>query len=182
MIIFSIPFTSVEEILTGKIKDNDRKNISSSLMQLIYKMFSLVFFIFIIFVIFYIIKKGSDRPKATEIINHPSLSSFKINKIKEEKRKKKEDESNTTPSNPVQKVEDKKIKIGILVPENGRYEIVNGLLKMKRDLNLKLVFYLRDDDNKIRQVFFIILFKFIYSFIVIYSKFRIFCLENSLPF
>jgi hypothetical protein len=43
---------------------------------------------------------------------------------------------------------------GILVPKDEGYEIVNGLLDMKRDINLKLVFYLADDENKIKQVFF----------------------------
>jgi hypothetical protein len=42
----------------------------------------------------------------------------------------------------------------ISVPENEGYEIDNGLPEMKRDINLKLVFYLLDDDNKVRQVFY----------------------------
>jgi hypothetical protein len=50
------------------------------------------------------------------------------------------------------------IVMGIPVPQNEGYEIMNGLLKMKRDVNLKLVFYLSDDDDKIRQVFVIIIF------------------------
>jgi hypothetical protein len=40
------------------------------------------------------------------------------------------------------------------VPEKEGYEIDNGLLEMKRDVNLKLVFYLADDEDKIRHVFF----------------------------
>jgi hypothetical protein len=46
------------------------------------------------------------------------------------------------------------IVMGIPVPQNEGYEIINGLLDMKRDIKLKLVFYLVDDDNKIRQVFY----------------------------
>jgi hypothetical protein len=46
--------------------------------------------------------------------------------------------------------------LAISVPENEGYEIDN-LLEMKRDINLKLVFYLGDDDNKIRQVIIIII-------------------------
>jgi hypothetical protein len=38
----------------------------------------------------------------------------------------------------------------ISVPENEGYEIVNGLPNMKRDINLKLVYYL--NENKIKQV------------------------------
>jgi hypothetical protein len=47
------------------------------------------------------------------------------------------------------------IIMGIAVPNNEEYEIENGLLDMKRDVNLKLVFYLADDENKIRQVFYL---------------------------
>jgi hypothetical protein len=45
------------------------------------------------------------------------------------------------------------IIMGIPVPNNKGYEIINGLPNMNRDVNLKLVFYLTDD-NKIRQVFY----------------------------
>jgi hypothetical protein len=76
--------------------------------------------------------------------------------------------------------EEKEFKIEITVPDKKKYEINNGLLKMKRDVNLKLVFYLADDENKIRQVFLFLLFDLI--FLDIYSKFRIFYLENALSF
>jgi hypothetical protein len=72
----------------------------------------------------------------------------------------------------------------ICVPEKEGYEIDNGLLEMKRDINLKLVFYLLDDDNKIRQVFLFVLF-FVYftlMFLVVCSKLRIFYLEKAFPF
>jgi hypothetical protein len=69
----------------------------------------------------------------------------------------------------------------IFVPENEGYEIKNGLLKMKRDINLKLVLYLADDENKIRQVFYN-WFLFLFIFLVICSKLRIFHLENTLSF
>jgi hypothetical protein len=49
------------------------------------------------------------------------------------------------------------VVMGIPVPENEGYEIMNGLPNMRRDINLKLIFYLFDD-NKIRQVFIIIIF------------------------
>jgi hypothetical protein len=55
----------------------------------------------------------------------------------------------------------------ISVPEDEGYEIDN-LLEMKRDVNLKLVSYLVDDENKIRQVFYYLILLF---FLVIYSKF-----------
>jgi hypothetical protein len=57
----------------------------------------------------------------------------------------------------------------ILVPKDEGYEIKKGLLEMKRDINLKLVFYLGDDDNKIRQVFFF--FFFFFCFIYFFSFF-----------
>jgi hypothetical protein len=47
--------------------------------------------------------------------------------------------------------QNKKTKIRIVVPKNEGYEIENGLLDMKRDVNLKLVAFLNED--KIRQVF-----------------------------
>jgi hypothetical protein len=56
------------------------------------------------------------------------------------------------------------IIIGVPVPQNKGYEIVNGLLEMKRDVNLKLIFYLTDDENEIRQVFLILIFNFINFF------------------
>jgi hypothetical protein len=49
----------------------------------------------------------------------------------------------------------------IEVPENEGYEIENGLPDMMRDINLKLVFYLGDDDNKIKQVFLLLFFNII---------------------
>jgi predicted DNA binding CopG/RHH family protein len=46
------------------------------------------------------------------------------------------------------------IKIGIPVPENSGYEMLNGLPSMKRDINIKLIKFL--NDNKIREVFILI--------------------------
>jgi hypothetical protein len=75
----------------------------------------------------------------------------------------------------INNLKDELIKIGIPVPEIEGYEIVNGLLEMKRDVNLKLIYYL--DKKRIIEVFFIILF--IFLFLVIWDKLRIFCLEKS---
>jgi chromosome segregation ATPase len=47
-------------------------------------------------------------------------------------------------------LKEKYIRDGIPVLENERYEIENGLLGMKRDINLKIAEYLTDD--KVRQV------------------------------
>jgi hypothetical protein len=55
----------------------------------------------------------------------------------------------------------------ILVPKDEGYEIENGLPNMKRDINLKLVAFLNDD--KIKQVFFILFFS-VYIFLVICNK------------
>jgi hypothetical protein len=66
----------------------------------------------------------------------------------------------------------------ISVPENEGYEIENGLPDMKRDINLKLVYYL--DESKIRQVFYNhSFFSFTLIFLVICNKRRIFPLEKS---
>jgi predicted nuclease with TOPRIM domain len=46
----------------------------------------------------------------------------------------------------------------IPVPEKEGYEILNGFLGMKRDINLELTEYL--DDDKIRQVLFILFYLF----------------------
>jgi predicted nucleic acid-binding Zn-ribbon protein len=71
------------------------------------------------------------------------------------------------------------IENGSPVPEEEGYEILNGLLGMKRDINLKLTEHLNDD--KIRQVlFYFILFYFIY--LVIWNELRIFYLEKSFSF
>jgi SMC interacting uncharacterized protein involved in chromosome segregation len=53
------------------------------------------------------------------------------------------------------------IKNGIPVPENGGFEISNGLLGMKRDINMKLTDYMTEE--QIRQVF--ILFFFFLFFV-----------------
>jgi predicted PurR-regulated permease PerM len=56
MITFCVPFDSFEEITTGKRKNIERKDISSSLIQLIYNMISLVLFLFLfLFLLFYFI-------------------------------------------------------------------------------------------------------------------------------
>jgi hypothetical protein len=54
----------------------------------------------------------------------------------------------------------------ISVPKKKGYEIEKGLLEMKRDINLKLIFYLADDENKIRQAYF-----YFNYFILFYSFF-----------
>jgi chromosome segregation ATPase len=55
-------------------------------------------------------------------------------------------------------LEEELIRKGIPVPEEGNYEIENGLLGAKRDLNLKLIRDLKKKD--IRQVF-ILIFSFL---------------------
>jgi hypothetical protein len=54
------------------------------------------------------------------------------------------------------------IENGIPAPEKEGYEILNGLLGMKRDINLKLTEHL--DDEQIRQVLFLFLFLFYFYF------------------
>jgi hypothetical protein len=49
MITFCVPFDSFQEITAGKRKNIERKDISSSLIQLIYKMISLVLFFYLFF-------------------------------------------------------------------------------------------------------------------------------------
>jgi predicted nucleic acid-binding Zn-ribbon protein len=71
------------------------------------------------------------------------------------------------------------IESGIPVPEKEGYEILNGLLGMKRDINLKLTEHL--DDEKIRQVLFYFILFFIYL-LVIWNELRIFYLEKSFYF
>jgi TolA-binding protein len=68
---------------------------------------------------------------------------FKEN-VEEYKKEKSENE------NRLKILETEKTKNGIFVPESEGYEIRNGLLEMKRDINLKLIYYL--DENKIKQV------------------------------
>jgi hypothetical protein len=67
----------------------------------------------------------------------------------------------------------------ISVPENEGYEIENGLPDMKRDINLKLVYYL--NENQIRQVFYYYSFLlfFIIMFLVVCNKLRILGVEKS---
>jgi seryl-tRNA synthetase len=72
---------------------------------------------------------------------------------------------------------------GIPVPEKEGYEILNGLLGMKRDINLKLTEHL--DDERIRQVLFYLcffLFILFYFYLVIWNELRIFYLEKSFSF
>jgi hypothetical protein len=61
----------------------------------------------------------------------------------------------------INNLEEYLIIIGISVPNNKGYEVLNGLTNMKRDVNLKLVFYLLDDENKIRQVFLLFIFNIV---------------------
>jgi chromosome segregation ATPase len=58
----------------------------------------------------------------------------------------------------INNLKEKHMKTGIPAPEGESegYEIANGLLGMKRDINIKTTEYL--DDEKIKQVFFFIFF------------------------
>jgi hypothetical protein len=99
----------------------------------------------------------------------------KIKKLEVEKQKIKREKWDFTKT--INELREEYIKVGIAVPENGGYEIENGLSGMKRDINLKLTKFL--DDNQIKQVFVYCCFFFIYFFLkVIWNMFRIFCLEK----
>jgi hypothetical protein len=99
-----------------------------------------------------IINKKQDsitKPKLDfEIKRKPILSSKSTSRLTSKSSSKFTSIILKTPTKP---------KYIISVPENEGYEIDN-LLEMKRDINLKLVFYFGDDDNKIRQVIIIIIF------------------------
>jgi hypothetical protein len=73
----------------------------------------------------------------------------KIKKLEVEKQKTKREKWELNKL--IKELEEKYIKVGIPIPENGNYEIEDGLLGMKRDINLKLGVNL--DSEKLRNVF-----------------------------
>jgi hypothetical protein len=63
----------------------------------------------------------------------------------------------------IETLKEKHLRIGIPVPEKEGYEIENGLLGVKRDINIKTTEYL--NDKKIKQVFtFLFIFYFYFYF------------------
>jgi TolA-binding protein len=52
------------------------------------------------------------------------------------------------------------LRVGIPVPEEGEYEVDNGLIGMNRDINIKLTKKL--EISEIREVFFIIVFNLLF--------------------
>jgi hypothetical protein len=60
------------------------------------------------------------------------------------------------------------IKNGIPAPEKGGYEILNGFLGMKRDINLELTEHL--DDEKIKQVLFYLFLFYFYFYLFSYLE------------
>jgi chromosome segregation ATPase len=118
-----------------------------------------------------------------------------IQKKPEEKIRKLEKEysdcekEKTKISNKMKDLEAILIKNGIAVPEELGYEISNGLLGMKRDINIKLTDHMTE--QQIRQVFFflllllLLLFSFLcftLYFLVFWNKLRILYLEKSFSF
>jgi uncharacterized coiled-coil DUF342 family protein len=83
-----------------------------------------------------------------------------IEKVAEEYKKEE-----TKLINKIKELKENRIEIGVPVPRFGGFEILKGLPDMKRDINLKLVFYLGDDDKKIRQVFYLFIYLFNYNLI-----------------
>jgi chromosome segregation ATPase len=65
-------------------------------------------------------------------------------------------------------LEEELIRKGIAVPEERNYEIENGLLGAKRDLNLKLIKDLKEED--IPQVFILIFSFLLFNFELRYSE------------
>jgi chromosome segregation ATPase len=61
----------------------------------------------------------------------------------------------------IKDLEEVYIQKGIPVPSDGKYEIYNGLLGGKRDLNLKLASDLKDEDMQQVFQFYIYLFRYI---------------------
>jgi type III secretory pathway component EscV len=87
----------------------------------------------------------SERMKErNRIISEIDPLQLKLESLKEKTREKRKLEKK------INKLKEKYIRNGIRVPENEGYEISNGLLGMKRDINLKLTDKL--DDDKIKQV------------------------------
>jgi chromosome segregation ATPase len=83
----------------------------------------------------------------------------KISDLEKEVEKSKEEKQDVEKK--VLNLQEQLIKKAIPVPKEGDYEIRNGLLGAKRDLNLKLIKNL--NDKSIRQVFI-----YIFSFFIIW--------------
>jgi DNA repair exonuclease SbcCD ATPase subunit len=109
----------------------------------------------------------------------------KMRKLKKEIKKCKEKKVNLF--NEIKNLEKEYIEKGIPVPSLGKYEILNGLLGAKRDINIKLIRDLTDDDVKqvstlsyfIYLFIYIFIYLFIYLFEVIWNFVRVFFMEKS---
>jgi chromosome segregation ATPase len=93
-----------------------------------------------------ILKINEAKTELKELNNKISDLETELEKLNEEKENFEEKILN---------LEEELIRKGIVVPEEGNYEIRNGLLGAKRDVNLKLMKDLEEED--IRQVFICIL-------------------------
>jgi hypothetical protein len=76
------------------------------------------------------------------------------------KNKYNNNKINTNPERRLLMSESEEIEYVIIVPDSEEYKIDN-ILKMKRDVNLKLIYYL--NENKIKQVFL-----YFYSYFLIF--------------
>jgi hypothetical protein len=74
------------------------------------------------------------------------------------------------------KLEESYLKSGIPVPEDGGFEISNGMIGMNRDINIKLTYKL--DDHEVRQVFIYYFEDLIDCLKDIWNRFRILYLEK----
>jgi DNA repair exonuclease SbcCD ATPase subunit len=111
------------------------------------------------------IERMKERQRIISELNNYNCKLEKLkqriedNKQKMEDIKKELEKSNsekTKLENYIKDLNEELIKNGIPVPEEtGKYEISNGILGMKRDINLKLILYLYND--KIQQVYFLLI-------------------------
>jgi predicted nuclease with TOPRIM domain len=94
-------------------------------------------------------KRKSILKKTDEIKIELEKINSKISNLEEELKNSKIEKVKL--ENEIKNLKEEYIEIGIPVPEDGDFEISNGLLGGKRDLNLKLIKDL--DDKEITQVF-----------------------------
>jgi chromosome segregation ATPase len=110
-----------------------------------------------------ILKINEVKAQLKQMINKISDLETELKKLNEKKQNFEEKILNFEEK--ILNLEEELIKKGIAVPEEGNYEIRNGLLGAKRDLNLKLMKDLEDED--VRQVFI-----YVFRFLLFYFKFR----------
>jgi hypothetical protein len=88
-----------------------------------------------------------------KILTELNILKVKVEEIKNKIKSEKNELENfyiekSELENKIKDLEEKFIKVGIPVPEDEEYEIVNGLFGMKRDINLKLIKYLEEENVK----------------------------------